>query len=141
MSAALILLCVVTVAQNEKSTKGVTDNTHGVIVSQSTLTLSPGEEAYVSYTVELGYKDPVLIYNGKSFEMSDRYIFGDFFLAEILTANSSGGLLRIITDLDIDEDKSDVIYVKAIIDYDGVSRIAQLSGVPIFIDCIPDSKQ
>ena len=69
ISAALILLCVTAVAQNEKSTKSVTnDSEHGVIVSPSYVLLRPGMDTYVTITLNPGYKNPVLIYEGEGLE-------------------------------------------------------------------------
>lgn len=140
ISVALVLLCVCAVAQDEKSTKSVTDETYGVIVSNRYVSLYPGQEAFVSFTVEPGYKNPLLFHYNGSIEISDTFIAGEFFYAEILILNSGGGLIRIVTDPIVDELKNDIIYVNAVIDNSN-QRTFPLPGVSIIIECEPNIKQ
>ena len=141
MSVALILLCVAAVAQNEKSTKNVQNDNHGVIVSPNYVLLKPGEEIYVNVTVEEGYVNPLLIYAGESFDINDTFIFGEIFMAELLVSNSGGYLIRIIAYSDVDTIDSETIYVKAQIDYStNRSTMYNYYGVPIIIVVDPDLK-
>lgn len=140
ISAALILLCVTAVAQNEKSTKSVTnDSEYGVVVAPSYVLLRPGEEAYVTVVLNPGYKNPVLIYEGESFNISDRYIFGDSFMAELLLTDG-GGVIHITAYYDVYEIDAEMIYVNAMIDYGdyGLNRRTANYGVPIIIVVDPD---
>lgn len=141
ISVALILLCATAVAQNEKNTKSVTS--HGVVVSNSNLTLTLGEVKYADFVVELGYRNPVLIYLGQSFDINDGIISGNGFIAEILTNDGSSGRIRITADLYIDEVIYDVIYVKAMMINNGSNRLNENTtrdyyGVPIYITINPN---
>ena len=140
MSVALVLSCVAAVAQDEKSTKSIQNDNHGVIVAPNYLLLRPGEEAYVNVVVEEGYVNPLLIYAGESFDMNDTYIFGDIFMAELLVSNSGGYLIRIITYSDVDVLDSEILYVKAMINYNTNRSTMYDYGVPIIIVVDPDLK-
>ena len=137
MSVALVLFCVA-VAQDEKSTKSVTNTrnySHGVIVTPNTLLLAPGEEVYVNVVTELGYKDPFLLYNDEILITSDSLILGRNFTARILRKDSSSALIHIIADPYIDDEvPSDILYVKAMPIYES-SRSMSIDhyGVPIYI--------
>ena len=86
---------VCAVAQNEKSTKSVTEGNYGVVVTPSYVLLTPGAEETVTVIVELGYEDPVVIYQGNSYDDNNDIIIGDSFIATIKNSTSGGWLHRV----------------------------------------------
>lgn len=145
MSVALVLLCVSAVAQNEKSNENVTnvtnDSSHGVIVSPSYVQMKPGDIKCVVIILEPGYVNPVLIYHGESFELNNQKIHASCFVAEITSLGSSGGIITITANSNVNSIDSDVFYVKAMIDYgnNGWNRSTTVDyGIPITVVVDPN---
>ena len=142
ISAALILLCVTAVAQNEKSTRSVTsDSEHGVIVAPNYVRLKPGHEKCVTIVLNPGYINPVLIYDGERFDINNRIIYGSCFKAEIISISNGGGVICITADYDVNTKVTDEFYVKAMVDYGDntwSTRTTPDYGVIIHVEVDPD---
>ena len=136
VSVALILLCVCVVAQNEKSTKSVTDEEYGVIVNPDYVALLPGGGGVVTVFTKAGYKNPFLIYRGVSYELNNETFNGDSFTATIINKTSSSLQIQ-IKAFDVNKEiDSDIIYVIAMMDdsdYKMNTKSAQLQGYPVVV--------
>lgn len=138
MSAALVLLCVSLVAQNEQSTRNLPNDSFGVIVSQDYVLLRPGEIANVLVTVEAGYKDPFLIYESTPLQVNE-IVEGDSFYAEITSISSSFCSVK-ITAKQVTEIDSDVLYARAVMindDLNSTSNMMRLLGQVIVVTVDP----
>ena len=135
VSVALILLCVCVVAQNEKSTKSVTDEEYGVIVNPDYVALLPGGLCNVTVITKAGYKNPYLIFRDVIYELEGDEICGGFFTATILNKTSSSLYVEIRANNNELID-SDIIYVRAMMDdndYRMNAKSVQLPGYPIVV--------
>ena len=111
MIAVFMLFCAKVVAQNEKITKSLNNDSYGVVVPGEVL-MHSGEIRYLTITPLSGYDNPVLIYQNSS-SIIDSVIEAEIFTARILAAGQGGYILE-ITAHDVDEVKYDALYVKAI---------------------------
>ena len=82
MSTALVLLCVIVVAQTENATKSVTS--HRLTVSPNPVELEAGKSATVTITPSMGYYHPIISYGNQTYEV------GQPFEGEIFTVESAG---------------------------------------------------
>lgn len=141
MSIALVLFCVSAVAQNENQTRSVTDVSHGVTVPNNNITIRSYQYENVSFSIDPGYRDPLLIYAGENFEISDRVVYGRNFVAIIMMTDDSNGYIQIIADPDIDVATYDTVYIKAQIgngnNESSRSATTDYYGVPIYITLLP----
>lgn len=136
MSISFVLLCVCAVAQNEKSTKSVTDEEYGVIVNPDYVALSPSGSNVVTVFTKAGYKNPVLIYRDVSYELNEDKIYGDSFTATIRNKTSSSLQIVIEANSNVPGIDSDIIYIKAVMnasDYRMNAKSVQLQGFPLII--------
>ena len=137
MSVALILLCVGVVAQNVKNSKNVTDYGYGVTVSMPSVVLKPKGIVYVGITIEEGYHNPFLIYGNNS----NSIVNCENFTASIVTVNGNRFVLIEATSENIKEAKTETIYVKAMVKYDGYNlnkSTMQNPGVPLVVTINPN---
>lgn len=136
VSVALILLCVCVVAQNEKSTKSVTDEEYGVIVNPDYVALLPGGLCNVTVITKAGYKNPYLIFQDVIYELEGDKIYGDSFTATILNKTSSSLYVEIKANDNNELIDSNIIYVRAMMDdndYRMNAKSVQLPGYPIVV--------
>ena len=139
MSVALVLFCVAAVAQNEKSTRNLPNDSFGVIVDKDYVLLRPGEIDYVLVIVEAGYENPFLIYDGEILQV-DEIISGDSFYAEIIAISSSYCYVK-ITAKQVKEIDSDVLYARAVMindDLSSASNMMRLLGQVIVVTVDPN---
>ncbi len=139
MSVALVLFCVAAVAQNEKSTRNLPNDSFGVTVSRDYVLLGPGEIEYVLVTVEAGYKDPFLIYESTPLQVDD-VVEGDSFYAEVISISSSFCSVKIRAK-QVKEIDSDVLYARAVMindDLSSASNMMRLLGKVIVVTVDPN---
>jgi len=147
MSAALVLLCVTAVAQNEKSTNSETN--FGVTLATGSIKLKAGGEKVLPITLLEGYKDPLLIYVGDGAVPNiNRQVKGQFFSAKIFKKGEEFSL-RIKATEGIKKTVSETIYIKALEKNPkpnrknresakpGASKKSPQYGVPLKITVIP----
>ena len=121
----------------------MTEGNYGVVVTPSYVLLTPGAEETVTVIVELGYEDPVVIYQGNSYDDNNDIIIGDSFIATIKNSTSGGCQIE-ITAKNVNEIDSDILYVIAteIYNSDEINRSStQLYGFPLIITVDPTLKK
>ena len=115
MSVALVLFCVGTLAQTEKSTKSVTYNSSGVTITPTTqVELAPGQTAYLTIVPQPGYYN-VKIYYGihdSSYEVG-QLIVGNNFTAQFFGTLFEGGILEIRANNDANIRDTEYLSVEA----------------------------
>lgn len=111
MSAALVLLCVTAVAQNEKSTNSETN--FGVTLATGSIKLKAGGEKVLPITLLEGYRDPFLIYiTDDAVPNINTAITGKNFSVRILKKGEEFSL-RIKATEGIKKTVSETIYIRA----------------------------
>lgn len=90
MSAALVLLCVIIVAQNENRTENIINDYPRLRVSPNPVNLIQGAMDYVIITPDEGYYNPTIFYDGTLYEIDNfSGIEGEIFTIEPIRSNSS----------------------------------------------------
>ena len=82
MSAALILLCVNVLAQNEEKNKNVTNEVYPASLAAHIKRLIPGEEWICQVTLMQGYDLPYIVYTGSNY-YPEMQVEGILFSAKI----------------------------------------------------------
>ena len=138
ISAALILLCIVAVAQNEKEAKSADDPNYAVVVSPREVNLTPGQEQGVMVIPMMGYYHPTIHYNGSTYEI-DQPFSGNIFTVE--EPETPGGPYSFIIKAkkNVNVERIESIYINVEEEFiDSQNRnMSRTSGVSVIIKVTP----
>ena len=140
-SVALVLLCVIVVAQTENATKSVTS--HRLTVSPNPVELIEGESTIVDITPNPGYYHPKIYYQGCVYEVGQPFE-GDIFIVTPIP-NSSNSFIIQAKDIDkkANKDKIEVLEDNLYIDVEMIQEdlwdrnMVRSGGIDLIIRVTP----
>ena len=106
MSAALVLLCVCAVAQNEKSTRSesTTYNYPTLTVAPNPVVLTSGDIGFVTIIPDVGYYHPTIYYNGNTYEVGQTFE-GEIFRVEPNGTNNTSSFKIVAKDVNVEREE------------------------------------